>query len=239
MMEEFNDCTIVIDAGNTCIKVGIFNKDRIQEVKYFGNDDWAALKSFIAEYPYANSIVSSVRSEKDTRWMLQLLSHPIRFQTTTTNIKHTYTTPETLGSDRLANVIAVASLSKTNSLIIDVGTCLKFDFISVDKVYKGGSISPGIALRYKSLNEYTGNLPLVNDYSKPNSIGDSTISCIHTGVILGIQAEIDYFINHYSSLYQDLTIFVTGGDAHCFDFQSKNDIFVEQNLTLYGLYYSM
>lgn len=239
MMEEFNDCTIVIDAGNTCIKVGVFKKDRIQEVMHFGNDDWTALKSFLTEFTYLNSIVSSVRSEKDTRWILQLLNNPKRFNPSTTYLKHTYSTPETLGSDRLANVIAVASMSKTNALIIDVGTCIKFDFITDDKIYKGGSISPGISLRYKSLNDHTGNLPLVNDFSKPNWIGDSTISCIHSGVVLGIQGEINLFMDYYSSHYQDLTIFVTGGDAHCFDFQSKNNIFVEQNLTLYGLYYSM
>ncbi|MBP6458802.1 MAG: type III pantothenate kinase [Crocinitomicaceae bacterium] len=234
------DSSIVIDAGNTRIKVGVFRGDRIQEVLHFGNEDWNALKAFLLDHQFNNAIVSSVRSEKDTKWILQLLPNPKRFTSSLDlPLNNTYTTPDTLGSDRLANVVAAATLAKSSALIIDIGTCVKFDIIDSNKTYLGGSISPGISLRYKSLAEHTGSLPLVDDFSKPNSYGDSTISCIHSGVMIGIQAEIDYFINYYSSSFEDLTIFVTGGDAHCFDFQSKNNIFVEQNLTLFGLFYSI
>jgi type III pantothenate kinase len=232
--------SIVIDAGNTRIKVGVFKGDRIQEVLHFGNEDWNSLKSFLLDHQFNNAIVSSVRSEKDTKWILQLLPNPIRFSATLDlPLKNTYTTPETLGSDRLANVVAAATLAKSSALVIDIGTCVKFDIIDADKTYLGGSISPGISLRYKSLSEHTGALPLVDDYSKPTSYGDSTVSCIHSGVMNGIQAEIDFFISYYSANFEGLTIFVTGGDAHCFDFQSKNNIFVEQNLTLFGLFYSI
>ncbi len=232
--------TIVVDAGNTRIKVGVFKGDRLQEVLYFGSEDWNTLKSFLLDHRYENVIVSSVRSEKETKWLLQLLNNPIRFNTSLElPLTNTYTTPETLGPDRLANVVAAAKLAKGAALIVDVGTCIKFDIVDNHKTYLGGSISPGITLRYKSLNEFTGSLPLVDDNSKAQWFGDSTHTCIHAGVMQGIQGEINYFLDFYSKKYPDLTIFVTGGDSHCFDFQIKNNIFVEQNLTLYGLFYSI
>ncbi len=232
--------TIVVDAGNTRIKTAVFKGDRIQEVLYFGSDDWNALKSFLLEHRFSNAIVSSVRSEKETRWILQLLHNPIRFNTgMELPVKNKYTTPETLGADRLANVVAASTLAKGAALIVDIGTCIKFDIIDNEKSYLGGSISPGISLRYKSLNDYTGNLPLLDDHSKADWFGDSTHSSIHSGVMQGIQGEINYFLDYYTDRFPDLTIFVTGGDAHCFDFQIKNNIFVEQNLTLYGLFYSL
>ena len=234
------DTTIVVDAGNTRIKTGVFKGDRLQEVFYFGSDDWNALKSFLLDNRFENTIVSSVRSEKETRWILQLLQNPIRFHSgIELPLKNTYTTPETLGADRLANVVAAATLAKGAALVLDIGTCIKFDIIDDNKTYLGGSISPGITLRYKSLNDNTGSLPLIDDNSKAEWYGDSTFSCIHSGVMQGIQCEINYFLDYYIKKYPDLTIFVTGGDAHCFDFQIKNNIFVEQNLTLYGLFYSL
>ena len=122
------------------------------------------------------------------------------------------------------------------SVSIDIGTCIKFDFVDENGNYKGGSISPGIDLRYKTLNDYTGNLPLVNDKSKTELVGNSTINSIKSGVLNGIQAELNHFIYLYSKEYQDLTFFVTGGDAVYFDFPLKNNTFVDENLTLKGLY---
>jgi type III pantothenate kinase len=232
--------TIVIDAGNTRIKTAVFKGDRLQEVLYFGSDDWNLLKSFLLEYRFASAIVSSVRSEKDTKWILQLLHNPIRFNhTLELPIVNAYNSPETLGADRLANVVAAGKLAKGAALVVDIGTCIKFDIIDQSKTYIGGSISPGIQLRYKAMHEFTGTLPLLDDTSKSEWYGDSTAECMHVGVMKGIQAEIDQFIQFYHVKFPDLTIFVTGGDAHCFDFQIKNNIFVEQNLTLYGLFYSL
>lgn len=232
--------TLVIDAGNTRIKAGVFTNSNLQEVFYFGNTDWKALKSFLMEYQFDQSILSSVRSEKETNWLLQMMPNSIHFKHTgVLPIKHKYATPETLGSDRLANILGASHLSDTANLIIDIGTCIKFDLMDENKYYLGGSISPGINLRYKSLQTFTGALPLVQEYSLPPILGNSTTTCIHSGVMQGIQSEINSFIEIYHSQFNNLSIYVTGGDAHCFDIHAKNGIFVELNLTLIGLYHSI
>jgi type III pantothenate kinase len=231
---------LVVDIGNTRIKAGIVFEDKLIDVFYFNSTQ--DFKDFIERKneEFLLEVISSVRSQTETNDILSFCSNPIRFDSSKINtITNEYNTPNTIGSDRVANIIAAINLSNSNSLIIDIGTCIKFDFVTKEKIYLGGSISPGIQLRYKSLNQFTGALPLLSETSKTRMIGQSTSECIHSGVINGIQGEINYFLDNYSSDYQDLTVFVTGGDAHCFDFQTKNNIFVEKNLTLLGLFYSI
>lgn len=235
-----NQTTLVVDAGNTSIKLGIFHNRHLHEVVRFSLDQLGEMKTFLMEHRFSATVFSSVLSEKNTKWIAQLLEHPVRFSSSMDlPFEHTYESMETLGADRLANVVAAHAMVKGPSLIIDIGTCLKFDVISAEGIYLGGSISPGIHLRYKALNAFTGNLPLLDTTSTAFMLGNSTSSCMEAGVMQGIQGELNYFVSYYQLKYSGLTIFVTGGDAHYFDFQSKNNTFVEPNLTLYGLFYSI
>lgn len=231
---------LVVDAGNTRIKAAVFNGEEISEIHHFANTELQQLKSFLIDIRYHEAILSSVRSPKETQWMLQLMPGAKLFRIQAKlPIQLEYETPETLGADRLANAIAAFHIAHGNSLVIDVGTCIKFDFVDQNGRYQGGSISPGIQLRYKSMNSFTAALPLINITEPAKLIGKSTVDCMHSGVIGGIQAEINQFILNYKTVYQDLSIFVTGGDAQHFDFESKNSIFVNENLTLFGLYITL
>src|ERR1700694_2044894 len=96
----------------------------------------------------------------------------------TKGIINHYLTPETLGLDRLAAVIGVYYLYPgKNSMIIDGGTCITYDSVDAGGNYFGGSISPGLNMRYKALNYYTGKLPLIaTDDKFDNDYGDDTTS---------------------------------------------------------------
>ena len=147
-----------------------------------------------------------------------------------------YDTPKTLGTDRIANAVAAHHYSNTEqALVIDVGTCIKFDLVLKGK-YQGGSISPGYAMRLKAMHEFTGALPQLELEDFSPTIGKSTKQAMLSGVINGIQAEISGFINYYTQQYQQLTIFLTGGDHKRFDKELKNSIFADDNLTIKGLY---
>ena len=106
--------------------------------------------------------------------------------------KNLYSTPKTLGIDRIALVSAsVEQFPHKNVLIIDAGTCITFDFISHKNEYLGGAISPGIRMRYKALNNFTANLPLLETKAPKNSVGDSTANAMHSGVVQGVLFEIE------------------------------------------------
>ena len=141
-----------------------------------------------------------------------------------------------MGNDRLALAAAASTLyPHSNKLIIDVGTCITIDFVDHDNNFFGGSISPGLEMRYKSLNNYTANLPLLkigDDYNYP---GDSTNSSIHAGVIGGVCNEIMGFITKIDSKHDNIEVILTGGNAKFLSKRLKITIFANQNFILEGL----
>jgi type III pantothenate kinase len=231
---------LVIDAGNSFLKIALFENGEITRVQRIKISEIDNLTQYYTQVGRPQVILSSVLNSEQTKFLFSLFDTCfVVNRATKLPIRLNYTTAETLGFDRICNAVAAHSLNpsvKNSALSIDIGTCIKFDFIDSEGTYQGGSISPGIDLRYKSMNDYTANLPLLNTRETCDLIGTSTHESIQSGVINGIKAEIDQFILRYSSEKGDLTFFVTGGDAQFFDFGGKNGIFVNENLTLIGLY---
>jgi type III pantothenate kinase len=227
---------LIIDIGNTFIKFALFQE---QTLLVKGKGDLSDLKSFLDNNTFENVIISSVVEGNEVKKMID--SYSVKKMIELSNetkipIDNKYKTPQTLGDDRLANVIGARSLfPKKNVLVIDVGTCIKFDAISSKAQYFGGAISPGLVMRFKALEYFTGKLPLVEPKNGIELIGDSSDNSILSGVVNGTVAEIEGVINQYSQVYENLTVIFTGGDASFFDKELKSNIFVEQNLTLIGL----
>lgn len=225
---------LVIDAGNTRIKAGIFSGNAMN-AKYFSKENQAELKAFLQESRHDHAVLSSVLSDEETTSLLGQIRGCRLLKDLSFPILNAYQSPETLGADRLANAVAALCKIPGNRLVIDIGTCIKFDLVDAGDSYRGGSISPGIRMRYHALHDYTGKLPLLEHDGKRIYLGDSTESSIHAGVLSGAQEEINGFIRYYEANYPGLTIFVTGGDYLYFDYSAKNNIFVDENLTLFGL----
>ncbi|MBU3660964.1 MAG: type III pantothenate kinase [Flavobacteriales bacterium] len=224
----------VLDAGNTRMKLAVFENDTLLEVIPFENrmelinflnkNEKIVLSSVVDD-----SFLSDLSKKTNAIFQIHFNLHlPFHLK---------YKTPETLGIDRICNVAAMnANQSFGNRLCVDIGTCIKFDFLDEQQNYLGGSISPGLNLRYKALNSFTAKLPLLEPTTSVELIGNSTTSAIQSGVQHGMEAEINGIINRYQQKYGDLKIFITGGDAHYFDFEQKNNIFADENLTLKGIF---
>ncbi len=151
-------------------------------------------------------------------------------------IANLYKTPETLGRDRIAAAVGANYLYPNEDLlVIDSGTAITYDLVTKDSNYLGGAISPGIALRYRSLNQHTANPPLITSHSNNFMVGASTEECIESGVLNGAIGEIEYFINRYTEEFPAIRVVFTGGDANFFVNKLKNSIFVVQNLVIIGL----
>ena len=230
---------VVVDAGNTRTKVAVFRNDEITNIYAIENESKSKLFDVLKSLKSKQSILSGVVNTTFFNQIKACLepSITLSYSSPLPISINTYRTIESLGVDRIANVVAAHSLSNHNhALVIDVGTCLKFDFITGEGEYQGGSIAPGIKMRLKALNHFTGKLPLIQNIRKVELIGQSTEESILSGVINGLFSEIKGFINEYKRKYPELTIFLTGGDLKRFDKGLKNTIFVNKNLTLVGLY---
>jgi type III pantothenate kinase len=226
---------LIIDIGNSSAKVGIFNQQELIEKHVFASI--AMLNLFLGNHSFKNSIISSVSSSPEE--IQQHIQAEKKFILTknlpvpTTNL---YATPSTLGVDRLAGVCGARQLFPgKNCLVIDAGTCITYDFIDKDGNYHGGGISPGLSMRFQAVNTFTAKLPLVQAVKAPTLIGNSTESCIQSGVILGLTEEIKGFVRLYEQEFEDLKVVLCGGDTVFFENQMKGSIFAVPELVLSGL----
>jgi type III pantothenate kinase len=230
---------LIVDIGNSRIKIAVFNKDELIYNEVITNDSFVETSlNLIEKFSCKNAIISAVgvlnKNEID---QIKAKIKVIELDTTTKiPFFNNYATPKTLGVDRIALVAAaVSKYQNQNVLIIDAGTCITFDFVTTSKKYLGGAISPGIEMRYKSLNKFTNRLPLLMREETTSLIGTSTETCIHSGVINGVISEIDSIITKYRKKNKDLTVVLTGGDANFLSNRLKNGIFANPFFLLEGL----
>jgi len=229
---------LCIDQGNTTTKVGIFDQNKLVDFVRFENFGTDEAKKMLTDFRIDACIFSSVRKNTDT--LSNFFKNEISFieltDKTDIPIINRYSTPETLGNDRLAAVIgATTMMPGADILVIDAGTAITYDFIDSENVYWGGNIAPGLNLRLRSLHEFTHKLPLVQPEVQSQFIGNSTNSAILSGAIYGIVFEIDGYINALKIKYPKLSTFLTGGSTFYFDNKLKSAIFAEKNLVLIGL----
>jgi len=231
---------LVIDVGNTLVKLGVFEGEELKLRKTLIKKDFLTTLTDISEtWPgIKNAIVASVGklTQHQSSKLIQRYNVLTLDQETKVPFKNKYSTPNTLGVDRIALVSAAAQqFSDKNVLIIDAGTCITYDFLNEQNEYLGGAISPGITMRYKALHHYTDKLPLLEPTPPKSLTGDSTSSSLHSGVIQGALFEVEGFIDGYKNKFVNLTVILTGGDAHFLRDSLKNDIFANQNFLLEGL----
>lgn len=228
------DSVYIVDAGNTALKLAHFVQDKLISTAIF-----PTLESLAQNIPPSSKIgLASVKSDAFNADFKKIFPRTFLLNTQM-KLPFTmdYETPETLGIDRLCNAAALFQrFPEQNALCVDVGTCIKFDLVNAQKQYAGGSISPGLRLRYASLHQFTAKLPLLETSETFSLIGKNTSDAIRNGVQFGILGELHYMIESYEAKYPDLTIIMTGGDAHYFDFGQKNNIFADENFTLRGIY---
>lgn len=230
---------LVIDIGNTIAKLAAFQGESLIEVQKDFSGTLEMLSGFVEKYNFRKGIVSSVagaNAEVQTR--LNSLSFPIiEFShKTPVPIRNAYRTPETLGMDRLAAVVGAVSMRpSTPLLIVDAGTAITYDFVDETGVYWGGNISPGIETRFKALHTFCARLPLVKQDGDMPDFGYSTETAIRSGVLRGVQLEIEGYIAEMKQQKPELFTFLTGGGAFSFDVKAKNDIFADVFLVLKGL----
>lgn len=230
---------LLADIGNTYIKCAFFDAGELVYQFALPKEASTELPKIFKGCPAASSVFyTSVGELPDT--LLGCLPQSVEIKQldhqTPLPYKNNYSTPETLGGDRIAVVAAAYNrFPGQNVLIIDIGTCITYDFLSKEGNFNGGGISPGIQLRFKAMHQFTARLPLVQENKNPPLIGSSTAASMQSGVMHGIQAEIEGMIRKYSDIYEDLTILTGGGDNKYFDKQFNYSIFAATNLVIEGL----
>lgn len=232
---------ICIDVGNTRTKVAVYENSTLQQLFLTSEEKLVKKISKLIQgieneidiiLSSVGNLTSEILTGLEKIGKLIVVTHE-----TAVPFKNLYGTPTSLGIDRIV-LAAGATLKHPNEsrLVIDAGTCITYDFINSQDQYHGGAISPGIALRYKSLNDYTANLPLEKISELHPFVGNSTSGSIQSGVLNGVIAEIEAFIDHFEHQDENLTVILTGGNSEFLVNRLKNTIFANPNFLLESLF---
>ncbi len=227
---------IAVDIGNTRIKSGEFIYGELTRIDY-----WESIHSLKAAYADqdVNWGFSNVRVLADLPQVFADTPYEMITVSTPLPISIDYKTPETLGIDRLMGVIGGRELYQgVPLLVIDLGTCITYDVLTLNDVYIGGVISPGLVMRMKAMSQLTQKLPDVSaDWRKnlPIGLGRSTAECLVKGSFDAILFEMEGFIKSMKKDFPHLAVILTGGDATSFESSLKEPIFADQNLVLRGI----
>lgn len=231
------DRVLTVDAGNSWTKATLFEEGKKIEKLFLKKGslvenchillDWSPDKAIVAssgdlsemELDYIAGVVNGniLRLDQDTRLPIE-----VDYRS------------DTLGQDRIAAACGAAFLyPELSAFIVDAGTALTLDVLAGGKVFKGGNISPGVKLRFKSLHDETAALPLVRKDSDLTLWGDDTFSAIRNGVVNGLTYEI--YVSALLASRQDkcdLTV-MTGGDSSLI-YNRLSQLIREYNLEIIG-----
>lgn len=241
---------LIVDIGNTAIKWGLFQDNNCIEKKTTSHTDnmpeFSTLPDFI--------VISNVGySEERLQNLLRFVNTiPVLFCKLNEHgelyfegkkiylpVKIAYQTPHTLGSDRLASVLGAYSLYPyQNVIIVDFGTCIKYEALTAEGVYIGGAIAPGLNMRYQAVHHFTAKLPLLSVPDvPPEPVGKTTHEALHAGIMYATYCELKGMIEAYKETLntQNAIVIFSGGEAQYFEAYKNLYTFATQNLVFTGL----
>lgn len=230
---------LVVDAGNTRVKFAFFDEDDFVEARYRQDE----LREELAKWKNAGHKIQvllsgSGRIPDDLRFLLQEAADAFWEASPGMSLplKIGYATPGTLGVDRIAVCTgAVKLFPECPLLVIDSGTCITFNYVDASGVFLGGNISPGLDMRFRSLQQYTANLPCVTAEMEYGGIGRTTEEAIRNGVMEGMLREVESYIRYWMEKEAKAKVVITGGNARFLKNKGMPDVYFCDILGFIGL----
>ena len=154
-----------------------------------------------------------------------------------TGLNIRYENPRELGSDRIANAVAVSNLYGGPAVFIDFGTATTYGVVSANNEFLGGAIGAGLRMMNAALATGTAKLPSIELVVPEQVIGRTTITNIQSGILIGYIGSVEKIV---SEMKRELNcpgakVIATGGMAHMVKTNSDVIDVINPNLTLEGL----
>lgn len=244
---------LAIDIGNTNIKLGVFNGDKLEATWNLATgihrtaDEYGGLVLGLME---RRKVLPSQVSGVVLCGVVPPLLHtfvelckryleakPLVVEAgVKTGMRIRLDNPREVGPDRVVNAVAAQHLYGEPLIIIDLGTATTFDVVSQEGDYLGGAIAPGIGVASEALFARTAMLPRIELVRPRQVIGRSTVSAMQSGIIFGYIALIEGMIRRIDQeLGAKAKVIATGGQAYPFAEDIAAIDVVNPSLTLIGL----
>jgi type III pantothenate kinase len=231
---------LCIDWGNSLVKASIFNDNKLEKtVSYNDNEAYEAIAGIIDKYQPLKGILCSVVNHPEA--IQAMLQERIKYflyldNNTRVPVMNAYSSPGTLGADRLALVVAAQNAyPDKNNLVISLGTCITYNFIGKNRTYRGGAISPGLEMRLKAMHHFTDKLPTVSMDGDLLLLGYDTETGMRSGAFFGMLGELEGMLQQFADQYADFNAILTGGNASLFASKLKSKIFADPDILAKGL----
>jgi type III pantothenate kinase len=234
---------LLIDVSNSYAKLAFASRERVSNPTLVPTS--ALSSSVVAEFlrrrqvkklvvssvvPTKNSAISKAAHNKAQvlwlDWKLKL------------GVTIDYPKPESIGADRLANVVAVTELYGWPAIVVDFGTAATFDVVSEERSYIGGVIAPGLEAMTNFLYQRTALLPRLSLKEPRRAVGKSTVEAMRSGAIFGYRGLVREILTRIKAEQfsrKKIAIVATGGYSGLVASQVPEVAAIHPHLTLEGL----
>lgn len=245
----------VLDTGNTNTVLGVFKNGelihewRIKTDRHKTEDEFGMLIKSLFDHKgilfseFEGVIISSVvppimlALEEVCKIYFNLEPLIIGRENVNSYLKICYPNPEEIGADRIVNAVSAIEEFDVPLIIIDFGTATTFCYVNEQKEYMGGIIAPGIKISMEALYNKASKLPKIEIQQPASVIGTSTVSAMQSGVFYGYIGQVDGIVQRIKNQVKgNPTVIATGGLAPLLAEESVTIDYVDQHLTLKGLY---
>lgn len=245
---------LVMDIGNTNIKAAVFSGDRLlnrwrcaTDTAMTSDQYGIIMADLFRYYKLDMSAIEGIMISSVVPTINYTIEHMCRDYFgvdprllqpgTKTGLNIKYENPRELGSDRIANAVAVSALYGGPSIFIDFGTATTYGVISSKNEFLGGAIGPGLRMMNAALATGTAKLPSIELVIPQHVIGKTTVSNIQSGILYGYIGSVEKIISGMKKELgaPDAQVIATGGMAHLVKSNSNVIDLINPDLTLTGL----
>lgn len=235
---------LILDLGNSRCKWALANAGLQPSGAFVYSEDFTrtldqAFKSLARPTQVAAvSVAGAARTDTLTQWVKRHWSLDLRqfhARATQCGVTNTYDAPAQLGADRWAALIAARARILGIVCVVDCGTAVTVDALDAGGVFRGGVISPGLALMRESLRQRTQGIGVV-DGDASACLARTTADAVSAGTAFGLAGAIDRILDEQAAaLGGAAQVLLTGGDAPKLQALLRHTTQLVPNLVLEGV----
>ncbi len=247
---------LAIDIGNTNIKYGIFDGDKLtasfrvsSRLSRTADEYGSVLVNLLSDSGVRKSDIDGIIISSVIPPLNYTICHMCEYFfgisplmvgpgiKTGLNIK--VENAKEVGADRIVNSVSAYNKygGEGSVVVIDFGTATTFNVIDKDGVLIGGVIAPGIKTSLESLVNSTAQLPMIELVSPKKVIAKNTETNMQAGIIFGFAGLVDNILNKIKKELgeEKITVVATGGLGEIIAKEVRSIAVVDRRLTLDGL----
>ncbi len=245
---------LVIDIGNTNIKLGVFDGERLTvscrmttAVQRTTDEFGIAMTTMLREKGVDISKISRTIVSSVVPNIMYSVCKAIKSYIKTdpivvapgikTGVSIKTDNPKETGADLICDVAAANHYYGGPCVVVDFGTATKYEVITESGEFVACVISPGVGLTAEALTSKAAQLPAINIKKPASILTANTVECMQAGIVYGYIGQVEYIVSKIKEEMgiPDMKVIATGGFGSVIATETKCIDTFDKDLTLKGL----